>query len=333
MDIIESRQLFLDACRRTPVPRPPVWLMRQVGRYMPRYQELKKRASFADLLARADLAAECSLYVLDDFDPDAVIVFSDILTVLGALGASVSYEPSLTVRADLANLAATPDEDRLAPCYEALASLAATLGKKKALIGFAGAPFTLFHYLIGDGEAVRTTLVRDPEGSRRIIDTLAKAVAFHLRRQAEAGADVLQVFDSHMGELSARQYEQFALPALLAVLEELDDLECPRIVFGRGRHHLEHKDKLQGHVLSVDWTVPLERIEGASALAVQGNLDPAILRAGPDATRAETEVMLAHARRFGGYIANLGHGVLPRTPMESVQAFVATVKNFSMGGA
>jgi uroporphyrinogen decarboxylase len=307
--------------------------MRQVGRYMARYQELKKRASFADLLARADLAAECSLYVLDDFDPDAVIVFSDILTVLGALGASVSYEPSLTVRADLATLAATPNEERLAPCYEALASLSDTLQKKKALIGFAGAPFTLFHYLVGDSEEVRTTLLRDPHGSRRIIDTLARAVAFHLRRQAEAGADVLQVFDSHMGELSPRQYEQFALPALLAVLDEIDDLGCPLIVFGRGRHHLDHKDKLQGRVLSLDWTVPLEHIDGASALAVQGNLDPAFLRAGPEQTRIETEAMLVHARNFGGYIANLGHGVLPRTPMESVQAFVATVKSFSMGGA
>jgi uroporphyrinogen decarboxylase len=331
--MMDSRQLFLDACRRHPVPRPPVWLMRQVGRYMARYQELKKRASFADLLARADLAAECSLYVLDDFDPDAIIVFSDILTVLGALGASVSYEPSLTVRADLTKLAATPNEERLAPCHEALASLAGTLKKTKALVGFAGAPFTLFHYLFGDGEEVRTTLLRDPHGSERVIDTLAKAIALHLRRQVESGADVLQIFDSHAGELSPRQYERFALPAMQNVLAELDDLECPIIVFARGRHHLENRAKLPGRVLSLDWTIPLDRIDNPAALAVQGNLDPAFLRAGPEQTCAETKIMLAQARRFGGYIANLGHGVLPRTPMESVQAFVATVKNFSLGGA
>jgi len=330
---MDSRTLFLDACRRAPVPRPPVWLMRQVGRYMARYQELRKRVSFAELLARADIAAECSLYVLDDFDPDAVIVFSDILTVLEALGASVSYEPALTVRADLDTLLPAPNEARLAPCYDALATLAGALEKRKALIGFAGAPFTLFRYLAGNAEDARTTMLRDPQGSERAIDTIARAVAFHLRRQAEAGADVLQVFDSHAGELSPRQYERFALAPLLAVLEELRDLGRPIIVFNRGRHHLDSKDRLQDCVLSVDWTVPLDRIDGAAALAVQGNLDPAFLRAGPEKTRAETDAMLLGARRFGGFIANLGHGVLPRTPMESVQAFVAAVKGFSMGGA
>ena len=300
---------------------------------MPRYQELRRRVSFAELLARADLAAESSLYVLDDFDPDGVIVFSDILTVLEALGASVAYEPALTVRADLDRLAPAPDEAHLAPCHEALAALAGALEKRKALIGFAGAPFTLFRYLAGNPEDARATMLRDPRGSERAIDTIARAVAFHLRRQAEAGADVLQIFDSHAGELSPRQYEHFALAPLLNVVNDLRGLGRPIIVFNRGRHHLDFKDRLPDCVLSVDWTVPLERIDAPAALAVQGNLDPAFLRAGPEKTRMETEAMLLGAGRFGGFIANLGHGVLPRTPMESVQAFVAAVKGFSWGGA
>ena len=327
---MNSRELFLAACHQQPVPRPPVWIMRQVGRYMPAYQALRKRVSFLELIGSAEIATEVSLYVCDLLDPDGIILFSDILTIPASLGAEISYEPKLQVKGTPETLAATPRDEWLTPAYETLEKLKKEVGAEKALLGFAGAPYTLYAYVCGQSPQVRAAPLRDEAVARTALDKMAKTVALHLRRQAEAGADVLQIFDTRAAELAPHHYEKYALEPLKAVLAELDDLTCPIIIFGRGRQHVDAAAHFPNAILSVDWTVPFDAIPDVASRAVQGNLDPAILLAGPEVTKQETERMLAAASVCGGHIANLGHGIYPDTPVESAQEFITSAKLFKI---
>jgi len=328
---MNSKEIFLAACRCASTPRRPVWLMRQVGRYLPGYKRLREKHSFKELLAEAELAAEATVSVLEACDPDALIIFSDILTVPAALGAEVAYEPALSVRSPgLDKLASSPDEKRLAPTYEALRAVSKQYGEEKAIIGFAGAPFTLLAYLVGDGPDLKAFLLREETPAKKSLSKLAQAVAAHLRSQWEAGASVLHLFDTKAGELPPGLYREFALDPLREVLFLLEDVTCPKILFGRGTNHVLHAEALEGVILSVDWTIPFDRIPQAEKRAVQGNLDPAVLLAGPDVTRDLTQEMLKQGDVLGGHIVNLGHGVLPQTPVESVQEFVATAKLYGI---
>jgi uroporphyrinogen decarboxylase len=304
--------------------------MRQVGRYMSAYQELRKRISFLELIRSPRIAAEASLYVTDLFDPDGIIVFSDILTVPASLGAEIEYEPGLTVTARLDELLSTPREEWLTPVYDSLALLKQEVGDEKALLGFAGAPYTLYAYLVGKGPEVRAAPLADEKTARSTIETLARVTAGHLRRQVEAGADVLQIFDTRAGELAPHHYEAFALEPLKAVIAELADLDCPIILFARGRHHVDAASHFPDAVLSVDWTVPFDSVPQVASRAVQGNLDPAVLLAGPEPTHVEAERMLESASVCGGHIANLGHGIYPTTPVEAAQEFVSTAKLYQV---
>ncbi len=326
---MNAKELVLNTCQCRPVPRRPVWLMRQVGRYMPSYRKLREYVSFKELIRTPAVAAEATLSVREVCDPDALIPFSDILTVPASLGAAVSYEPKLTVKAPpLDRLASSPDENWLRPAYETLEILKRELGDQKALIGFAGAPYTLLAYMLGPGPESRAIPLSDAGTIEAALEVIAHTVACHLRRQHEAGAGVLQIFDTRAADLAPHHFKTFALKPLCTMMNELADLACPIILFTRGRNLLEHDDRLPGTILSVDWTIPLDAIPEPSTRAVQGNLDPAVLFAGPEVTRRETERMLAQGAALGGHIANLGHGVLPQTPVESVQAFVATVQKY-----
>ena len=180
------------------------------------------------------------------------------------------------------------------------------------------------------GAGLRTLLLQEEKTVLAALEKIAGVVALHLRRQKEAGAAVLQIFDTMAGELSPHHYEKFALGPLRRVLDELGDLDSPIIVFARGRNHVEFKERIPEAVLSVDWTVDLETIPDRENIGVQGNLDPAVLAAGAEITQRETERMLDRAKGLAGHIANLGHGVLPSTPVESVQEFVSTVKLYSV---
>ncbi len=326
---VNARKLFLDACSGKPVPRPPVWLMRQVGRYMDKYQALRSRLSFIELITQPRAATEATLIALDDLDPDALIIFSDILPVLAAMGAEIAYQPKLSVAADINSLETSPRESWLSPAWETVREVKKAAKDEKAILGFAGAPFTLFYYLMDKSARARSFLLSDEKRSRTLLQQIARVVALHLRRQIEAGADAVQLFDSHAAELSPDLYSSFALPALKIVLEELAPLNVPVILFARGRNHIDHRDELEGNIFSIDWTVAFSELASPETLTIQGNLDPAVFFAGAEATHRETKKMLAQSGSFGGYIANLGHGVLPETPMESVREFIRTVKTFT----
>ena len=333
---------FLDACLGRPVDRTPVWVMRQAGRYLPEYRETRARAgSFLALCRNPELATEVTLQPIRRFGFDAAIIFSDILLPLSALGVDFAFPDEGGPRLP-APLADPRDWERLEPgageplafVGEAIASVRAGLPAEVALIGFCGAPWTLASYLVEGGTsrdhaAVKAALFTHTERFHALLELLADAMAAYLRRQVEAGAQAIQVFDSWAGALSAADYADHVAPSLVRLLSQLEDT-VPRIVYaGGGAHLLDVLATLPCEVVSVDWRTSLA---GAAASlpgkAVQGNLDPASMLAGPEVVRREAARMLESAPA-AGYIANLGHGILPGTPVESVEALLAAVRRSS----
>jgi uroporphyrinogen decarboxylase len=333
------RDRMLAACRGQAVDRPPVWLMRQAGRYLPEYRALRERHGFWDLVRRPELSVELALQPLRRFAVDATIVFSDILVLPDAMGARVQYEgagPRLERpfqgEDDLARLADMDLRRDLAYLGEAVAGLAAAVHPERAVIGFAGAPLTLAAYLVEGGASkdlrgLKALAYRDPELARRLLEGLADRVAELLRLQVEAGADLVQVFDSWAGLLSPRDYRDLALPAVRRVFSRIADLGVPRVLYLRGAaSHLEAAAESGADVLSVDQSVTLAQARArlGPGSVFQGNLDPAELFGPPARIRARVRDLCAEVGGRG-WIANLGQGVVPEIPVEGVAAFVDAV--------
>jgi uroporphyrinogen decarboxylase len=335
---------FLAACRREPVDRPPVWIMRQAGRYLPEYRRTRSEAgSFLSLCRTPRLAAEVTLQPLRRFAFDAAIIFSDILLPLTSLGIDFAFsddggprlrEP-LRGPTEWAGLRYHGPGDDTRKVQDAIASVRAALPTDTALLGFCGAPWTLASYLVEGGTsrdhaAAKAALFSHPEPAGKLLVALADAMAEYLLAQVEAGADAVQVFDSWAGALSPAAYTEFVVPATRRLLERLDEAQVPRILYvGGGSHLLPSLVPLPVEVVSVDWRTDL--LAASVALpgrSVQGNLDPAFLLAPPDIVGEATRRMLAAAPAVG-YIANLGHGIRPDTPVESVDAFLAAIQGGS----
>jgi uroporphyrinogen decarboxylase len=327
---------LLRALRREPVDRTPVWFMRQAGRYLPEYRELRGERDVLEACREPELAAQITLQPLRRMPLDAAIVFSDIMLPLAAIGIAVRIEsgagPSVGEPIQSAR-----DLERLRPLEpEAdepyLLETIRLLRKELAvpLIGFAGAPFTLASYLVEGGPSrdhVRTKalLHEDPETWRALMERLTAITSAHLRAQVEAGVQVVQVFDSWVGALDPADYERSVLPFVRPVFEELG---VPAIHFGVGTGELLGLMRdAGGDAIGVDWRVPLdaawERI--GFDRAIQGNLDPAVCTASwPAVERKALEVLERTAMR-DGHVFNLGHGVLPQTPVENLQRLVDLV--------
>jgi len=330
---------FLRACRRQPVDRAPLWIMRQAGRYLPEYRELRARVDFLTLCRTPELAVEASLQPLRRFPLDAAIVFSDILTPLEALGCELSFEPSpriarpLKTSADIAALVARPLGEVVPYVGEAVALLRRELDGRVPVIGFCGAPFTLAAYLTeGRGHdgfpAVRALRAADPNALESLLEKLAQLMAEHLNLQIAAGAQAVQVFDSWAGILSAADYSRFALPAVRRLIGGLRHAGVPVIYFAPAADHLLELAATSGaDVIGVCWRTPLDaaRRRTGGRVALQGNLDPAALLAPPVQVRERALAVLETAGDERGHIMNLGHGVLPETPLASVEALVAAV--------
>ena len=335
---------MLRACRGEPVDRPPVWLMRQAGRYLPEYRALRGRIGFLEMCRDPELASEVSLQPFRRFGIDAVVIFSDILLPLTGLGLDLEFAPSPVLRNPLRG---PGDLDRLgdgvaeaiAPTCEAIARTRRELGPNVPIIGFAGAPWTLAAYateerLSRDTVRIRTLAYEDPKALERLLARFAEVAAEGLRLQVEAGADVLQIFDTWAGLLAPDVFRRFAGAALSRVLEALPDGRPPVILYARGAAHLlEELASLDAEVVSVDWRIPLA--EAASRVgrrvSLQGNLDPLALCGPHERLRGLVREMVEAGRKARGHIANLGHGVLPTTPVEGVAAFVEAVRE--TGGA
>jgi len=333
-------KLLIEALERRPVGRRPLWIMRQAGRYLPEYQQLRAKHDFKALATSAELATEVTLLPLRRFPLDAAIVFADIMSPLPALGVEFDFAPGPVVAspigsaADVARLP-PPDPARLAPeVLAALTSARRALPDHVALLGFCGAPWTLAAYLVEgkgvkDFPTLRAFAQREPRALDALLAKLAALMAEYLIAQHRAGADAVQIFDSWAGVLSLPDWETSIRPHLHSLLATVGAAGVPRILFVQNAPHLmEAYASLPCEALACDWRIDiadLKKRHGATR-AVQGNLDPAILLAGPAATRRAAERLLASVDA-AGHIVNLGHGILPKTPLESVAALVETVHN------
>jgi uroporphyrinogen decarboxylase len=347
---------FLRACLRQPTPHTPVWLMRQAGRYLPEYRATRDKAgSFMGLATNTELATEVTLQPLERYALDAAILFSDILTVPDAMGLGLSFAlgegPKFAhpVRdeAAVAKLE-VPDMAKLRYVFDAVTSIRKALNGRVPLIGFAGSPWTLACYMVEGGgsddyKLVKTMLYARPELMHRILAINADAVALYLNTQIEAGAQAVMVFDSWGGVLADGAFQEFSLAYTQRVLRQLKKEHAgqriPHIVFTKGGGlWLEQIAGIGPDVVGLDWTVNLgaARQRVGDRVALQGNLDPTILFAGPEQVRSE---VIKALDSFGaprnadgstaGHIFNLGHGIQQHTPPENVAALVDAVHEHS----
>jgi uroporphyrinogen decarboxylase len=335
---------FLRACRREPVDATPVWFMRQAGRYMPEYRALREKHSLLTLCRTPELAVEVTLQPVRALGVDAAILFSDLLLPLAPLGIPFDFqagegpviERPLRSRTDIEALRAFDPRQELGMVLEAIRLLRDELRDRVPLIGFAGAPFTLASYAIEGGHSnnfglTKALMYSDPEAWHRLAALLADVVGDYLRAQVDAGVDALQVFDSWIGALDAQDYREFVLPHVAALFEKVKDAGVPLIHFGTGTGHLlALQREAGGSVIGIDWRTPLDegwRAVGEGA-AVQGNLDPTLLLGPRERLLPRVDDVLRRAGGRPGHIFNLGHGILPATPVDNVRAVVERVHAF-----
>jgi uroporphyrinogen decarboxylase len=330
---------FLRACRREQVDRTPVWFMRQAGRYLPEYRELREGRDILDMCRSPELAVMATLQPLRRMDVDAAILFSDIMVPLAAIRDDIRIQPSVgpvvgnPIRSakDVSSLGMLEPETHVPFVLEAIRILRKEL--EVPLIGFAGGPFTLASYLIEGGPSrdhhrTKALMLGDPRAWGLLMDALSDITRSYLRAQIEAGAQAVQVFDSWVGALDADDYILSVLPVMRRIFEGLADLDVPRIHFGVGTSALlQAMREAGGDVIGVDWRVRLddawERI--GFDRGIQGNLDPAACLGPWEAVEVRALAVLRRAAGRPGHIFNLGHGVLPGTPPETLTRLVDLV--------
>jgi len=341
---------LIRALARQPTPYTPVWLMRQAGRYLPEYNDARRRAgSFLALCKTPSLATEVTLQPLERFRLDAAILFSDILTIPDAMGLGLyfadgegpRFERPLRDEASIAKLAAPDPAEDLRYVGDAVAQIRRALAGRVPLIGFAGSPYTLACYMVEGGASedwrtVKVMLYRRPDLLHRLLDTNSRAVSALLNAQIEAGAQIAMIFDTWGGSLPAAAYREFSLAYIERVLSQLNRGEggarVPVIVFTKGgAPWLEQIAATGCDCVGLDWSPDLgearRRIGGRVAL--QGNLDPMVLLASPESVRRETEKVLESYGSGAGHVFNLGHGVPQLAQPENVAALVAAVHELS----
>ncbi len=336
MPSVTRKELLLRACRCEPVDRVPVWMMRQAGRYLPEYREIRKHHAFLEVAKTPELAAEVSLQPFRRLGVDAVIVFSDILIPAEAMGLDLELNDGGPVlpepvrdAAGVARLREFDPEVETRFVGDAIRMLCRELGPDVPVIGFAAAPWTLACYLVdgrgSDGFPVtKTMLLSNPKLFRELLRKTAKATAAYLKAQIAAGAAAVQLFDTWAGELSAGHYRDFALPATQLLIEELAASEAPIILYTKASgHFLADAARSGASVLSVDWRVDLAQLRSMVGpdIALQGNVDPCVLL-GTEPLIKRSVVESIEQTGGLGHILNLGHGILPATPVENAQTFV-----------
>lgn len=331
--------LFLRACRRETVERTPIWIMRQAGRYLPEYRKLREKANFLEMCCTPDLAAQVTLQPIDRFDLDAAILFSDILIPARAMGFDFRFEPGPVLdapvrsSADVDRMKADDPREAVPFVYETIRILRRELEGRVPLIGFAASPFTLAAYLVeGRGTKsfaeVKRLLFADPATAHRLLEHVTRTTVDYLKAQCEAGVQAIQLFDSWAGLLAPREYREFGRRYAARVLEELASAGVPRIYFALDAAHLfDSMAGIDAEVMGIDWRTPLDRASSAldRRYVLQGNLDPCALFAPPDQLRLRAREVLRLAGDLPGHIFNLGHGILPQTPVGHVEALVEAV--------
>jgi uroporphyrinogen decarboxylase len=341
-----SARRFLDACHGNPVDRPPVWMMRQAGRYLPEYRDVRRRVSFLELCRSAELATEVSLQPFRRFAPDGVIFFSDILVPVAAMGARVEFgDGGPELPEPVRDAAAVNRLRRFDPSAaigftgEILAALRREVGDAAAVLGFCGAPWTLASYLVEGGGSrsfavIKEMMGRAPETLGRLLALLADVVAEVLSYQIASGAGAVQLFDTWAGELTREDYRAWALPAASRAIAAIRRAGAPVILYVNGCGHLlEAMAETGADVLSIDWRTPLaEARRRLPGRPLQGNLDPGLLLSTPETVARRTRAAIAETGGVG-HVVNLGHGVLPGSRLDCVEAFFAAAREGAVAPA
>ena len=339
-----KNDLLLRALKQEKVERPPVWMMRQAGRYLPEYMVLRAKYDFFTRVQTPELATEITLQPIDKIGVDAAIIFSDILVIPQAMGMQVLMEegkgPSLPNviknQKDIDALITEGVEEKLSYVTKALSLTKQELNGRVPLIGFAGAPFTILCYMVeGKGsktwEKAKQFCFTQPDLAHQLLQKITGSTINYLKAQAKSGADVLQIFDSWSGCLSPADFKQFAQPYLIQIADALKD-HAPVILFPKGSWYaLEELSRSSASALGVDWCISPEtaRKLTGNKITLQGNFDPAKLLLPPAEIKKEVKKMI-DAFGVQGYIANLGHGITPNIPVDHAKAFIDAVKEYQV---
>jgi uroporphyrinogen decarboxylase len=332
---------FLRACLRQPVDCTPVWFLRQAGRYMPEYQAVRRVHTLIEICKRPELAAEVSITAAEKLDVDAAIIFADLLLPLEPMGLDFEFQAGegpkvhrpIRSAADIGALRTDRTAD-LGYVAEAISRVVAHFGDRMGMIGFCGAPFTLASYMIEGGGSrnyieTKRLMYADPAAWQALMEKLTTVLVEYSAQQVKAGADVIQIFDSWAGALSVTDYREYVLPITQSMVRQVQAQGVPVIYFGVDTATLLPSMRETGaDVIGLDWRIPLNvgRQAVGEHCAVQGNLDPIALFA-PEATlRARVEEVLRQAGGSPGHIFNVGHGIVPTTPVENVQHVVRWVR-------
>ena len=337
--------LLLKALNKEIVSRPPVWLMRQAGRYLPEYQKIRSEVSFLDLCNNPELAVEVSLQPYERFKTDAVIVFSDILLPAQKMGLELEFTDEgprinnlISNTADIKKLQIPLANEETYPTLTAISMLKREVGDKVPIIGFSGAPWTLFCYMTegyssSNFNRAKKFLHSNSQASHKLLNKITNSLFLYLTMQVNSGAHVLQIFDTWAGVLSLEDYKTYALPYLKQLISDLLPLKVPIILYTNNSQHLLPKiSMLKIAALSLDWRCNLQDVRDnfGTNIGLQGNLDPVILLTDQTIVREKIKNMIQLIKNWQtGYICNLGHGVLPSTPVENVHAMIDTVHEFS----
>ncbi|MEZ7939706.1 MAG: uroporphyrinogen decarboxylase [Schleiferiaceae bacterium] len=336
-----EQHLFLRTLSGEKTERPPVWFMRQAGRYLPDYMKLKEKYSFFERVQNPDLAREITVMPVDQIGVDAAILFSDILVIAQSLGLKVDMIPgkgpvleTARTQSEVNRLNVEGTHDFFKYANPAIKAVKEGLNNRVPLIGFAGSPWTLLCYIVqGQGSKdfgiAKAFIVNEPIRAKLLLDKITEATIDYLNIQVDAGCDALQIFDSWGGMLSPEMYSEFSLPYLQRIMAAMQD-RAPVILFAKGAWYaLKELQETGAAALGLSWTTPASfaREICGSKIVLQGNLDPSILLAKPDAVKIATIKMIDQFGP-GRHIVNLGHGVLPQTSVDSARAFVDAAKSY-----
>jgi uroporphyrinogen decarboxylase len=341
-----DNDLFLRACKRLPVERTPIWIMRQAGRYLPEYRAIRQKVDFLTMCKTPDLASEVTLQPIELIGVDAAIIFSDILVIPEAMGMHLEMHEGIgpvflqPIRneSDVKNLKKIDPTVDLKYVLDAVVLTKNELNRRAPLIGFSGSPWTLLTYMV-EGQGSKTfskakhLIYNNPKLAHCLLDKIADAVASYLWAKIEAGVDAVQIFDTWGGILSQDDFEEFSLNYMRKIISELKGKEVPVIMFAKGVHyHLNKLAESGADVLGLDWTMNIGdvRKQVGDKVALQGNLDPTVLYAGQEKIQHEAMKILESYGMGSGHIFNLGHGILPDVQPENLKALVNFVKEESV---
>lgn len=329
--------LLLDALRCKNKARPPVWIMRQAGRYLPEYQALRAKYSLWDLFHNPELAAQVTLMPVERLNTDAAILFSDILVIAEAFGKRVDYidkrgpvlDAPIRTKEDIENLKIQDIDTTFSYIKSIVRSVKQPL--KVPLIGFCGGPFTVAHYMFESHDQGKEWIYRDPQSFHLLLEKITEASIAYLRLQIEAGVQAIQIFDSWANLLTSAHFSIFSLHYIKQIIDALRGANIPIIFFSRGSSLFPQEiANIEPNAISFDWQGEMSTLRSQipKHIAIQGNFDPHLLFAPPQTIIQTVKTLLTALKDDPGFIVNLGHGVLPATPVDNVKHFIDTVKNF-----